>query len=216
VLKGSATCDDPSIVTVKQSLYYWLYGSDRCLARLPRDASILDVGCSDGRGSALLDHRRVFGIDIDRHALSTERRAGLVAGDIRRLPYRDQSFDAVVALDVIEHLEKPQALTVLSEMERVARMTVIVSTPSGFLETPPAPPDEPWHDHKCGFEPAELENLGYTVSGFGGPKNMRADGGWFRWGPLGMVFVATTEWHWSRRPERAFMLRGVKSVATHV
>jgi SAM-dependent methyltransferase len=195
---------------IRSSVYYWLYGSDRSLARLPRDASVLDVGCSDGRGSEVLRRRQAFGIDIDRDGLRKGTRASLVVGDIRAMPYRDDAFDAVVALDVIEHLEKDDALRVIAEMERVARNVVVISTPSGFLETPPAPPDEPWHDHKCGFEPADLAHLGYEVSGFGGPKSMRADGGWFKWGVAGMAFVAATDWYWSSRPEQAFTLRGIK------
>ncbi len=74
----------------------------------------------------------------------------MTQADVRELPYRDRSFDAVVALDVVEHFEKPDALRMLLELERVSRSLVVVVTPSGFVPQPPTE-DEPWQEHRCGF-----------------------------------------------------------------
>ena len=83
------------------------------------------------------------------------------------------AFDVVVSLDVVEHFDKPDAHRVIGEMERASRFLVVVVTPCGYVRQS-GTPDEPWQEHRCGFEPDELEALGYEVSGVGGPARSRA------------------------------------------
>jgi SAM-dependent methyltransferase len=205
-----------AVATARRSAYYRVFGVDGYLRRaLPLRARVLDVGCSDGRGSETLRRRMAFGVDIYRPALSTareaRRRASVVQADVRHLPYRDRAFDAVVALDVVEHFDKPDALRLLAELERVARSLVVVVTPSGFVPQPPTE-DEPWQEHRCGFEADELERLGYAVSGMGGPAALRGPYGSFRWGVMGQVATAATIPAYRRRPVSAFALLAVKRV----
>jgi SAM-dependent methyltransferase len=204
-----------TVATARRSAYYRVFGVDGYLQRaLPPGARVLDVGCSDGRGSETLRRRGAFGVDIYRPALTlardTRRRASVVQADVRELPYRDGAFDAVVALDVVEHFDKPDALGLLTELERVARSLVVVVTPSGFVSQP-ATEDEPWQEHRCGFETDELERLGFSVSGMGGPAALRGPYGSFRWGAMGKVATAATVSAYKRRPESAFALLAVKA-----
>jgi Methyltransferase domain len=46
----------------------------------------------------------------------------------------DDSVDSVVALDVIEHLERRQGKKLLAEARRIARQQVIIFTPLGFYD----------------------------------------------------------------------------------
>jgi SAM-dependent methyltransferase len=199
----------------RRSAYYRLYGVDGYLdRRLGPDARVLDVGCSDGRGSEVLRRRGAHGVDIYRPALVSARDAGrrlpVTQADVRELPYCDDSFDAVVALDVVEHFDKPDALCVLLELERVSRSLVVVVTPSGFVPQPPTE-DEPWQEHRCGFEAGEFERLGYDVAGLGGPAALRGAYGSFRWGVVGKVATAVAIPAFKRRPESAFALLAVKA-----
>lgn len=57
-----------------------------------------------------------------------------VVADATDLPFQDQGFDAVVSLDVLEHIPVPLRAQAAAEMARVAGRAVIV----GF------PPDQPW------------------------------------------------------------------------
>ena len=72
-----------------------------------------------GRGAA------VFGVDISEPIVRQARAAfpdgGLRAAvaDVRRLPFRDGSFDAVYSLGTIEHFRDPE--TALGEIHRVLR-----------------------------------------------------------------------------------------------
>ncbi len=86
----------------------------------PADAELLDIGC----GTAWLAEHfpRYTGIDgsSDAVAAATERRRNVVLGDVDQpLPFADESFDAVVMKDLLEHVADPVA--VVREALRVLR-----------------------------------------------------------------------------------------------
>ena len=73
--------------------------------------SLLDCGCDDGEWTLELGRRignvRLFGIEIveGRRRLALERGIDVRVGDLNsRFPFSDESFDAVHANQVIEHL----------------------------------------------------------------------------------------------------------------
>ena len=199
---------------LRRAAYYRFFSADGYLGGVSRSASLLDVGCSDGRGSETLSRRRADGVDIYRPALRSARRDGrrtrVVQADVRSLPYRDGAYDAVIALDVVEHFTKPDALGVIAELERVAGQLVVIVTPRGFLPQPGST-EEPWQEHRCGFEVDELEASGYRVEALGGPKWLRGDYGAFRAGPLGQLAVLLTKP--IVPPSAAFALLAAKRVA---
>jgi ubiquinone/menaquinone biosynthesis C-methylase UbiE len=51
----------------------------------------------------------------------------LHVGDGRSLPYPDRSFDVAHASLVLHHLEPPEALRLLAEMARVARLGIVIN-----------------------------------------------------------------------------------------
>jgi len=90
---------------------------------------VLDLGCAGGFMAEALARRgaQVTGIDpaaeaIDAartHARTTGLRIGYDVGAGEALPYRDASFDAVVCVDVLEHVSDLNR--VLSEVARTLR-----------------------------------------------------------------------------------------------
>ena len=52
---------------------------------------------------------------------------------IRDLDFGENSFDAVIMLEVAEHLEEQEVFEVLRKLEKWAREKVIISTPNGFF-----------------------------------------------------------------------------------
>ena len=54
-----------------------------------------------------------------------------VTGDARRLPFPDASFDAVVCLDVVEHIPPGDRRHVLDELRRVCAGRLLVACPTG-------------------------------------------------------------------------------------
>jgi SAM-dependent methyltransferase len=111
---------------------------------LPADAvRVLDVGCAFGYGSAAIAapgpaDRIVVGVERDPEHLEEGRRrfpwVRIIEADAAALPFPDGCADAVVLLDVIEHLAEPDRA--LAEAYRVLRPggLVVVSVPhSGAL-----------------------------------------------------------------------------------
>jgi SAM-dependent methyltransferase len=99
--------------------------------------SVLDVGCGEGvlteQWAERLGERRIVGIDLDDAGLRAEwdqrRRQNLEfrAQEASSLSFRDDEFDLVAAIEVLEHVPRPEAT--LSEMARVARRWLLVSVP---------------------------------------------------------------------------------------
>lgn len=95
--------------------------------------SVLDVGGGEGYVSALIRDLHGPGVvhSTDLSAQACQRGRELfgipgIAADITNLPIADGSYDVVVCSEVIEHLSAP--ILALSELARVARKFVIVST----------------------------------------------------------------------------------------
>jgi SAM-dependent methyltransferase len=88
--------------------------------------SLLDVGC---RTMALKTHLKgcTYYLGTDLMPSKGVRKCDLNSG---LKGFRDNSFDVVVVLDVLEHLDDP--FFVLSECIRVAKKTVYVSLPNMF------------------------------------------------------------------------------------
>lgn len=86
-------------------------------------SSVLDLGCGRGGVVELIwrEVRLAAGIDPDTPSLAQHRAAGMpvVRGVGERLPFVDQSFDLVVCLWVLEHLQQPAAT--LREVRRVLK-----------------------------------------------------------------------------------------------
>lgn len=92
--------------------------------------SVLDVGCGVGY---LVKHLRRLGVDahgveVSEDALrlaDPEVRPFLHYGDVTRLPYEDNSFDAVVSFDVLEHIDASRLHKAVEETVRVAKRYVL-------------------------------------------------------------------------------------------
>ena len=78
---------------------------------------ILDVGCGEG---VLVDEYHCRGYDIVGLDLNYSR-PGIYRGSILNMPFKDDSFDLLLCLDVIEHLNLLDQPTAIAEMHRVLR-----------------------------------------------------------------------------------------------
>jgi O-antigen ligase/SAM-dependent methyltransferase len=177
--------------------------------------SVLDVGC--GSRSPLADVRGSFrsvGVDAHRPSIQASRRAQIhddyLEQQVTELDAEPGSFDAVVLLDLIEHLERDDARALLERAERIARRRVVVSTPNGFVPQD-GYGDNAWQVHRSGWTVADLEQRGYRVYGLNGPKWLR--GGLARLhrprlltGPFSVLLQPFV----LRRPRAAFQLVAVR------
>ena len=107
------------------------------LGELPRSATMLDVGSGMGdipmRARVVTEEtgRTLSTIALDASEalarVSASRTAAAVCGDALMLPFRDRSFDLVTCSQLLHHFPDAQARTLLRELDRVARVRVIVS-----------------------------------------------------------------------------------------
>lgn len=89
----------------------------RFVDSLPVEAVILDAGCGEGVlvEEFLAKGRRIKGIDLNYSSTLVSR------GDVLSLPYDDSVFDAVLLLDVLEHLSYDDQPRALQQIRRVLR-----------------------------------------------------------------------------------------------
>jgi cyclopropane fatty-acyl-phospholipid synthase-like methyltransferase len=132
-----------------------------------RQAEILEVGC--GTGSFLFflrseGYERAHGIDLGVEQIAAARTLGIdgveVADGVTYLPAHPETYDLIVALDVLEHLTKDEVLTFLDGAHRALR-------PGGrvLLRTPNA--DSPYHSwiryadftHEVSFSPSSIRQV---------------------------------------------------------
>ncbi len=129
---------------------------------------VLDLGCRSG---ALTRHflagNEVVGLDVDAAALAKAGELGIepVQANVEEpLPFHDASFDAVVAGELLEHLQFPDAL--VAEAHRVLRPggVLVGSVPNAFRVQSRlrflrgrAPEDDPTHLRM--FSPGSLRAL---------------------------------------------------------
>lgn len=97
---------------------------------------ILDVGCGEGFTLLKLKNEKIgkslSGIDNLDTAIKIGKKIhptlNIKKGDIYKLPYPDNSFDLVLCMEVLEHLDKPKAA--LKELRRVSSKYVLLSVPN--------------------------------------------------------------------------------------
>jgi SAM-dependent methyltransferase len=106
-------------------------------AELPRHATLLDAGTGVGDipARAREEAARVgitletVGMDASETAAKESRaRTGVtVCGDVRALPFSDKSVDVVTCSQLLHHFFDAEVPCLLRELDRVARVRVIVS-----------------------------------------------------------------------------------------
>ena len=127
--------------------------------------TVLDAACGTGYGSALLAEtaQSVVGVDIARDAVEYARRhfgspnVQYAQADCLALPLPSGHFDLIVAFEIIEHLENPEAF--LAELRRVLHPSglLILSTPNRLYYTDDRGEINPFHRRE--FSYPEFEEI---------------------------------------------------------
>ncbi len=179
---------------------------------LPADAKVLDAPCGDGEVAIRLARMglEISGVDIVSELLD-EARACLqgrfrLADLTATLPWPDNSFDLVISIEGIEHLENP--FSFVREVRRICRPggIFLLTTPnivslrsriryfgSGFYNCDPRPCDESGRHplHHIGLRTfSELRYLLHT-SGF-----RLFDVGATHFKPISYLYAAYAPWMW--------------------
>jgi ubiquinone/menaquinone biosynthesis C-methylase UbiE len=92
----------------------------------------IDIGCGEGFIANCLSLPAVTGVDISRNALKIAKdrnqKYNFCMGSVYNLSFKRNSFDLVVATEVLEHLNEPEKA--LDEIRRVSKKYCILSVPN--------------------------------------------------------------------------------------
>lgn len=106
-----------------------------------KTARILDLGGAKGFLTKRLDRfPKVEAINLDFSDYATQNtafRKATICGDIRAIPFKDDSFDILVGLDILEHLPPEDIQNFCNEAKRVLK-------PGGTMFFAIALEDEPF------------------------------------------------------------------------
>ena len=137
------------------------------------DDRILDLCCGNGSVSDGLNYKEITGVDIYEKYLKeyekNVRNSKTILFDLEAISsehfvFPNKSYDAVICLDGVEHLEKDNAVSLIKRIEEIATKKVVIFTPLNVnhpgeivLNTPHdawgISGGDNWQLHKCGFEP---------------------------------------------------------------
>lgn len=153
-----STTDEPMEVPCQKETYFgalnkYINEGDR----------VLDVGHGIGYGINLLSIKasELYGVDVDAKAVDFVKKNVLGKNpklkevqhyDGYNLPYRNNFFDVVTCIDVLEHVEEYDRF--LDELLRVAKRVVMIGTPNRRPEhtDPDGTPKNPWHLREWSYE----------------------------------------------------------------
>jgi SAM-dependent methyltransferase len=105
-------------------------GAIRDLPELPSGSHILEIGCGNGKMVHAMVRRGwdVTAMDFSSRAVGFCRRAfpdplygQVMVADARRIPFKDDAFDAIFAFHIIGHLPAPDRKCVAGEVIRLLR-----------------------------------------------------------------------------------------------
>lgn len=145
----------------------------RALAVMPNGSIIADLGCHDGAITSAVcpPGSTVVGLELDSGAATLAHDRGLIAvaaNLLHRLPFADESFDAVISNQVIEHLTDTDAF--LSETYRILRPGGLVITSTENMSS--------WHNVfavALGWQAFSLTNISQRAAGVGNPIALLRD-----------------------------------------
>jgi ubiquinone/menaquinone biosynthesis C-methylase UbiE len=101
---------------------------------LPDTAAVLDIGC--GKGFMLHDFKEIMpncsvaGIDVSEYAIENAMptvKPFLKVASAEKLPFPDNSFDLVIAVNSIHNLPLEACKTALKEIERVSKANSFIT-----------------------------------------------------------------------------------------
>lgn len=144
--------------------------------------NILDLGCGNNSPIGRIKNRNMYtmGVDIFEKYIELSKNRKIhddhLIFDILQIDKKisPKSFDCVVLLDVIEHLDKIEGIKLVQKIERIAKKKIIIFTPNGFLH------QQIYHNniyqiHKSGWNMNLFKKMNFKVYGVNGLKYLRGE-----------------------------------------
>ena len=122
------------ILSLKMSSFYDIHATDFSKSRfriwpgvknfldsLPSNSKVLDIGCGNGKNMKYREDIQMYGIEYSQALtdICIQKGLSVIQGNALNLPFEDNSFDAVIMIAVIHHIEPILHHKVLNEIQRI-------------------------------------------------------------------------------------------------
>src|SRR5579872_1219831 len=124
------------------ALALWRSIEAKYVATSPLISPVLDIGCGFGEFAEVFFEKPIdVGLDIDyreiTHAMKTGKYISYTLADARAMPYPNNSFQTVLSISTLEHIEHPEK--VIGEAYRVLRpggtmvLTIVIDKLNDYI-----------------------------------------------------------------------------------
>jgi SAM-dependent methyltransferase len=151
-----------------------------CLRKNLKDCeSILDLGCGPSSPLQYCKNARYsVGVETFKPYLEESKKRKIhtkyIEKRVEEVDFPEKSFDAVILIEVLEHLPEEKGYEILKNADKWARKKVIVSTPNGFLSQRERDGNS-FQKHLSGWDKKTMEKLGFKCSGLAGLKILHSE-----------------------------------------
>jgi tRNA (uracil-5-)-methyltransferase TRM9 len=96
-------------------------GVKNFLDSLPPNSKVLDIGCGNGKNMKYREDLQMYGLEYSQALTNICLNQGLnvIQGNALTLPFEDNSFNAIIMIAVIHHIEPEFHNKVLNEIQRI-------------------------------------------------------------------------------------------------
>jgi SAM-dependent methyltransferase len=144
-----------------------------CLQKeLKNCKSVLDLGC--GLMSPIIYCKEIeysIGVEIYKPYLDESKKKKIhteyLNKRIEEIMFPDNSFDSVLLIEVLEHLNKETGIEILKKIEKIARKKIIITTPGGYFSQNEVDKN-PFQKHLSGWSINDFKKYGYKCRGLAG------------------------------------------------
>lgn len=151
-----------------------------CLQNELKDCeTVLDLGC--GPSSPLQyckNIKKSVGVEIFRPYLEESKQKKIhteyLNKKISNLDFKDNSFDAVILIEVLEHLTEKEGRIIINKAQKWAKKKIIISSPNGFISQKEVD-NNPWQKHLSGWDYGKMKKIGFKCHGLAGFKFLRQE-----------------------------------------
>lgn len=144
--------------------------------------SMLDLGCGQSSTMQYIPNIKFStGVEVWKPYIDESKKYNIhteyVNMDITKFNAPDGSYDGVMCIDVLEHINKIESIKLLKKMKRWANKKILIYVPNGFM-----PQEDPYEDgnkyqeHISSWHANDLRDLGFDVVGFAGLRCFRGEG----------------------------------------
>ena len=151
-----------------------------CLQKELKDCeSVLDLGC--GPSSPIQYCKNIkysVGVEAFENYLETSKKNKIHSKYLNKriedIDFPEKSFDAVVMIEILEHLSNEEGLKILEKVEKWAINKVIITSPNGFIPQKYLD-NNPLQRHLSGWDYKTMKKLDYRINGLAGLKFFRQE-----------------------------------------